>query len=176
MNEEDELKKLFSLSEKDYGDGYKDKLFKQYKIYLQMTDNLIHRRTIANNFFLSINTGLLAALGYLFNLGINDPTTNSWWIIVGSVGGILFAYTWLRIVTSYKQLSRGKWKIIHEVERKLPLAMHEVEWKVLGEGKDKSLYKPLTDVEKYVPMIFIGIYSILIIVAILIASKIITIS
>ena len=31
-------------------------------------------------------------------------------IIVGSISGILFSYTWLRTVKSYRQLSSGKWK------------------------------------------------------------------
>ena len=145
-----------------------------------MTDNLIQRRSIANTFFLSINTGLLSALGFLFNLGITSSQTNSFLVIaMTTLGGILFAYTWIRIVSSYSQLSRGKWTIIQEIERKLPLRIYEVEWEVLGKGKKKALYKPLTDVEKQVPKIFIVIYGILILLALLaflIASNILIIS
>src|ERR1700731_2937994 len=38
----------------------------QYKLYLQMVDKIGDRRQSANSFFLSINTGLCALLGYMF--------------------------------------------------------------------------------------------------------------
>jgi len=163
MTDENEFKKLYNSSE-NYGDDYKDKLFEQYKIFLQMIDNLTHRRTIANSFFLSINTGLLAAFGLLINLEIISLNSNSLWVIGGSIAGILFSYSWVRTVTSYKQLSKVKWTLILELEKKLPLRLHETEWEMLGEGKDKKKYKQLTDVEKVIPFIFIGIYSLIILV------------
>ena len=48
------------------------------------------------------------------------------------------------------------------MEKKLPLNIHDTEWKLLGEGMNKEKYRPLTDVEQYVPKIFIGFYSLLI--------------
>jgi len=166
MEENKELEKLFSISEKDYGNSYKDQLFEQYKIYLKMIDKLSDRRANANSFFLSISTGLLAALGVLFNDSITH-SPNYVLLFVGSIGGILFCYTWVRTVKSYRQLSSGKWKIVIEIEKKIPLSLHETEWKILGEGKNKSLYKPITDIEQIVPRIFLGIYAILILISIL---------
>ena len=45
------IDELFHIDEKKYGINYKTNLFEQYKIFLQMVDNLIQRRTIANSFF-----------------------------------------------------------------------------------------------------------------------------
>ncbi|HXG13567.1 MAG TPA: hypothetical protein VNK25_00345 [Candidatus Nitrosotenuis sp.] len=163
MDEQEELSKLFN-STKELGEKDEERLFEQYKVYLEMIDSLNERRATANSFFLSISTGLLTALGVLFNLG-TTLTTNSGWVIVGSISGILFSYTWLRTVKSYRQLSSGKWKIVTEIEKRLPLSLHGTEWKILGEGKNKSLYKPLTDVEKVVPLIFLGIFVVLIIIS-----------
>jgi len=170
-----EIKDLF-LSKEDFGDGYQDKLFEQYKLFLQMIDSLIQRRTVANNFYLSINTGLLAALGFFFSLEISDSQFNSFWFAIASGGGILFAYSWLRTIESYKQLSSGKWRIIIEIERILPVRLHSTEWKILGEGKDHKKYKPLTDVEQNVPIIFMVIYAIFIILSILLVTGVIEVT
>src|SRR5438309_9179309 len=105
MDENEEIDKLFSTSETDYGDGYKDKLFEQYKLFLKMVDNLNERRSTANNFFLSVNTGLLTALGVLSSVGIKEGLVNIWWILAGASAGILFSYSWIRTVKSYGQLS-----------------------------------------------------------------------
>lgn len=169
MSSDDEiLNELFSLSEEEYGKDYKNKLFEQYRLFLRMLDSLTHRRTIANNFFLSINTGLLAAFGLLTQLGVVSFESNSFWVLGVSIAGILFSYSWFRTVKSYKQLSTVKWRIVLEIERRLPMKLHETEWKLLGEGKNRKKYWQLTDVERIIPFIFIGIYGILILILILI--------
>lgn len=173
MNEKDELKKIFSVTEKEFGEKYKEFLFEQYKLFLQMTDNLNHRRSLSNSFFLSVNTGLISVLGLITNLGISNLNFSGLWIFLGAIGGILFSYSWIRIVTSYSQLSYGKWTIIQEIEKHLPLSLYEVEWKILGEGKIPKKYKPLTNVEKRIPGIFIILYGFLIVISILITTKII---
>jgi hypothetical protein len=165
MAEEDDIE-LFHIDEKTFGVDYKEKLFEQYKLYLQSIDNLISRRTLANNFFLGINTGLLSTLAFLFNFGITVLDGNGLWILGGSGSGILFAFTWYRTVSSYRQLSNVKWKIIIEIEKKLPIAIHEIEWKLLGQGQDSKKYKQLTIVEQYIPKIFIIFYLIMIVFAI----------
>lgn len=157
---------IFHIDENSFGTDYKDKLFEQYKLYLQTIDNLTSRRTLANNFFLGVNTGLLSALAFLFNFGINILDGNGLWIIGGSCSGIIFAYVWSRTVSSYRQLSSVKWKIIIEIEKKLPLMLHEIEWNMLGEGNNSKKYKRLTDVEQYVPKIFVLFYSVMILFAV----------
>jgi hypothetical protein len=162
MSDKDELDDLFLNPENQYGSKYKEDLFDQYKLYLEMIDNLNDRRSQANNFFLSINTGLLTAFGIISSLGASHIVLNNIWIVVVGIAGILFSYAWYRIVKSYSQLSSGKWKIIQAIEKKMPLNLHDVEWKILGEGKQPSTYKPLTDVERIVPIIFSIVYSALI--------------
>ena len=154
------IDELFHIDEKKYGVNYKTNLFEQYKIFLQMVDNLIQRRTIANSFFLTVNTGLLAAFGLISHLQINS--LDGLWVLGGSIAGIVFSYSWFRTVKSYKQLSVIKWALILEIEKKMPMKLHEIEWKLLGEGKDKNKYKQLTDVEQIVPFVFLGIYILII--------------
>ena len=70
-------------------------------------------------------------------------------------------YLWYRIIFSYKGLNGGKFKVIHVIEARLPLALYDTEWEMLGRGKNKDLYWPFTHIEINVPWIFISIYLIL---------------
>lgn len=150
---------IFSLSKKDYGENYDDKLFEQYKIYLKNIDSLENRRKTTHSFFLSINTGLIASLGILAQFGIAFADNNQLWLIGGGIAGILFAYSWLRTIRSYILLGTVKWNIILEIEKKLPLKIHEVEWNILMSKKSRwSRYTKLTDVELVIPLIFIALY------------------
>jgi len=74
--------------------------------------------------------------------------------IFASLLGLLLCGIWYMNIESYRQLNRGKFKIIHEMEEKLPFQCYKEEWKVLGEGRDYSRYRQLTVVEKKVPLIF----------------------
>ncbi|MCH7561592.1 MAG: hypothetical protein IIC67_09570 [Thaumarchaeota archaeon] len=59
------IEDIFSMSKETYGKDYDEKLFEQYRIYIKNIDSLENRRKITHGFFLSINTGLIAALGIL---------------------------------------------------------------------------------------------------------------
>lgn len=164
MTDETSIDDIFSKSKEDYGDDYDDKLFEQYRIYLSNIDSLENRRKITHSFFLSINTGLIAALGILAQFGTTFESNNQFWIIGGGVAGILFAYSWFRTIRSYILLGTVKWDIILKIEERLPLKIHEIEWTVLRNKKGRlKKYRKLTDVELVIPLIFIGMYVFLII-------------
>ena len=79
----------------------------------------------------------------------------------GSLAGIAMCYLWYRIVLSYDGLNTGKYKVIHMIESRLPLALYGTEWEILGRGKKKELYWPFSHIERRVPWIFIAIYALL---------------
>ena len=60
---------------------------------------------------------------------------------------MLVAYTWRRMVSSFRQLNAGKFAVIEQLERYLPAAMFRAEWTALGEGRDKRKYVPFTATE-----------------------------
>ena len=60
---------------------------------------------------------------------------------------MLVAYTWRRMVSSFKQLNAGKFAVIEQLERHLPAAMFRAEWVALGEGRDRRKYVPFTETE-----------------------------
>lgn len=153
--------KLFVSTSEKYGDKYIEHLLEQYKIYTGSAEKISDRRQKANEFFLALNTGLVALLGFIATKTLeNDITTL---ITLASLSGITMCHLWYRIVLSYKGLNSGKYEVIHMIEQRMPLALYDTEWKVLGRGEDKSKYWPFTHIELWVPWIFIIIYSALLI-------------
>lgn len=135
-----------------------DQILEQYKVYLEMADRISTRRQSANSFFLSINTALVALTSYL---ALGQSKGTGYWLI--AVAGIVLSYMWYRLVRSYKDLNTAKFKVIHEIECKLPLAPYDAEWEAVGRGKAPKLYLPFTHVEIYVPWVFLVIHLVVLI-------------
>ncbi len=142
-------------------------LLEQYKLYIEMTDRISSRRAQANKFYISILSGLLALLSVIvekdFNVTFLAPI-----ILAISILGLGINLVWYVNIRSYRQLNTGKFKVIHEMEQRLPYACYDKEWEFLGQGKNVGQYFQLTRVERYVPFILgipyllLFIYSIII--------------
>jgi predicted homoserine dehydrogenase-like protein len=65
---------------------------------------------------------------------------------------------WKRNIDSYKDLNTGKFRVITEMEKVLPVAAFTAEWEVLQRGENKSLYRPFHRVEILVPFIFAAVH------------------
>src|ERR1700682_5050418 len=126
---------------------YQEHLLEQYKLYVEMNDRVSQRRLTTNSYFLSINTALLAFVGY-----VTTKETSSYLWLVG-VAGIVLSLLWFYIVTSYRGLNTAKFKIIHDIETRLPLSLYAAEWNAMGRGKIAKLYRPLSHIERVVPWI-----------------------
>lgn len=160
MESKDIEKMLFVSESEKYGDRYIEHLLEQYKIYIGAAEKISDRRQKANEFFLALNTALVALLGFVVTKINTSEAT--WLLILASVAGITMCYYWYRIILSYKGLNGGKFKVIHAIEARLPLALYDTEWEMLGRGERKDLYWPFTHIEWRVPWIFISIYILLI--------------
>lgn len=134
-------------------------LLEQYKLFVEMSDKVSERRHQANTFFLTVHTALITALtGFL---SLTQATINHYgWILVASVAGVVFCFTWRQLIISYSQLNRGKFKVIHILEKHLPARLFYAEWNVVNHG-DGSVYTPFTKVESIVPVVFGVIYIVL---------------
>lgn len=149
-------KNLFIVDEEKYGDKYKDHFFEQYKLYIDSAEKISDRRQNANNYFITINTTLITILSLSFQI---EFLKNIIWLrpmlsLVGIIICIIFWY----LLRSYKQLNSGKFKVIHQIEQYLPLALYDYEWEILGEGKNKKKYFPFSHVELFIPWVFGFIY------------------
>lgn len=156
---------LFKKTEESYGAEYKKHLLEQYKLFIGSAEKVSDRRQNANNYFLAINTAIISFLGLIYEIKIKDISVIC---ILLSIVGIFICGIFYFLINSYKQLNSGKFKVIHEIELELPLALYQREWEILGEGKNKCQYWPFSHIEIKIPFIFGLIYLILIIIYILI--------
>ena len=150
---------LFRVNEKEYGDNYREHLFAQYRLYVEGMEKISDRRQNANNYFITINTVLISFIGLLFQVKIFEHIA---WIksLIAVVGIIICVIFWC-LLRSYKQLNTGKFKVIHEIENKLPLALYDFEWKTLDEGKKQGTYFPFSHIEMIIPWVFGVVYIVL---------------
>lgn len=150
----------------DTKEKYQDHILEQYKLYVEMADRISSRRTTANTFFLTLHSGIVAALGISYEQGF--ILSQKWGVVFVFILIISSCYAWGMIIRSYSQLNTAKYKVIGEFERRLPASPYwSAEWKALGEGKDSRLYTPLTHIEEVVPRIFFYMYSALTIIFLL---------
>ncbi len=156
--------KLFNKPSANISEQEATLLLEQYKLYVKMMDKVSERRHQSNSFFLTVNTALITALAAFVGL-IQRPLTQLGWIIVAAIAGIVFCITWRRLIESYRQLSAGKFTIIHLLEKRLPANLFDAEWEALGHG-DGTVYKPFTRMERWVPIVFAVMYGALILSAV----------
>lgn len=121
-----------------------------YKLHAEFADRLSQRRESANRLFMSLLTGLLAALLWI---GTGDLVSNAVMAFFGVVG-VLLSAAWFVVIRSYRQLATGKFEALHELEQHLAYQFFEREWKLLREGRDFRKYWRLTVVETSLPIIF----------------------
>ena len=143
----------------NYGskEQYQNHLLEQYKIYVEMTDQISNRRNLANTFFLTLHTLIIASVGFLYEK--LPYFTYRWIVILPLVAVLLLCYVWWRLIIAYKQLNTAKFLVINEYEKRLPTRPFvAAEWRALGEGKNPKVYKSLSDIEKWIPLIFACLY------------------
>lgn len=181
-NKDDPFSELFATEESAYGDKYRDHILEQYRLYVEMAEKTSERRSTANNFFLSVNGFLLSIIGILPQVGGISTDFSLVWMSGIVAAGIIFCFAWMTIIRSYKKLNEAKFTIIGRLEKKLPLALFDSEWKYLTTGKKKKRrfgvmirYFPLTLIESWVPGTCIALYIGLLFGAYLVFSKLLVV-
>jgi hypothetical protein len=129
-------------------------VFNQYKIAVEMADKISQRRENINKFFLSINSILFALISS------NNSFILSYHFFI-LILWILFSIIWIISISNYRKLNSVKYKIICEIEKKLPIKIYTDEWKEL---KLDTSYKTLTSIEKIIPILFIIFFLLLLII------------
>ena len=144
-----------------YGDQYRSHCLEIYKVYVGMAEAISDRRQTANTFFLTLNTGIVAAWGFLF-----EKSPDLWHRDILMIAGMGICYAWYRLIRSYKDLNTAKFKVIHEIEKELPLSPLDAEWEAVGRGERKDLYLPFTDIEPMIPRVFGLLYIALVLTSV----------
>jgi len=132
----------------------------QYKLYVETAERNSSRRLTANSFFLTINTGLSALLGYTSSFkGVDSVVAQ----LAVPIAGIILSYFWYRLIISYREMNRAKFQVIHAMEKQLPFKAFDAEWEVVEQGKNSKGYRPYTNIESAIPWVFIAIHCLLLI-------------
>jgi len=133
--------------------------FELYKLAVEMADRVSARRALANTFFLTVNTGLAALVG---------GGSFRWY---AAAAGIVFAGTWWALLRAYRELNSAKFQVILAMEERLPVRVFGDEWTILKRDPIKFAfrqgtlrswavqYRELGRIERIIPWIFVGIYS-----------------
>lgn len=147
------------VSPADYGlsgEKYQNAILEQYKMYVEMADRVSARRTLANTFFLTLNTSIFTVIGVVWSA---NPVATPWWLVIPLLALLGECAAWFYLVRSYRQLNTAKYRVVGELEKRLPASPYwNAEWTALGQGKDKKTYWPLTHLEQWVPVLFGSMY------------------
>ncbi len=126
-------------------------------------DDTSLRRQNANNFFLALNSFIITLMGVFLNRADCPLFISLFWMIVTSLFGIILCWRWREIIQEYRNLNTGRFYIIHLLEERLPAKLFKAEWDFLR-PPGKPRYGKLTVAEKNIPVVFIGLYLMLILV------------
>lgn len=133
-----------------------------------MADRVSARRAIANAFFLTVNTTLIAVVG----LSATKPDSTLRFIAV-CAAGIAVAACWFLQLRVYRRLNAAKFAVINKIEMDhLPLKPYTDEWsEIAPKGADRvrlhdrlgKMFRELGNVERIVPLVFAVLYVVLLV-------------
>lgn len=152
------------MTQEEYGEKYKDHLIEQYKLYVEMADNVSQRRAQSNAFYTTALSVLLVIVTFVVDKeAFSDQFSTI--LLAFALLGLLLCVVWFFNIRSYRQLNSGKFKVVHEIEQLLPFPCYDREWELLKEGQSRKSYWQLTRVEQYVPILLATPYVLLLIYA-----------
>jgi hypothetical protein len=123
-----------------------DSNFRFYELLLAEARTLREARRSTNNFFMSVNVAGLGGVGFLLKEGIAAP------LIAGLALMMAFVcFLWMNSIGHYARLTSIKYKILREIEAKLPMQPIAEEWRQFTRGKPNQ---GASHIEKLVPLIF----------------------
>ena len=148
-------KNLIRKGKGTYDDPFTAALLEQYKMYVQTADNVSARRVATSRYLLTLSAALVAVYGFQLSI------SSQWYLaLLVPATGVAVSLLWYKIIKSHRDLNSVKFKIIHELEQHLPATLFTREWNMVGEGTNKS-YTKVTDIERWIPFLFMGLHVLL---------------
>ena len=139
-----------------------------YKLAVEMADRVSARRAVANAFFLTVNTTLIAVVG----LSTPKPDSTLRFIAV-CAAGVSVSVCWLLLLRVYRRLNSAKFAVINKIEADhLPIKPYTDEWSELipdgaasAKVRDRlgKMFRELGNVERIVPVVFGALYIVLLV-------------
>lgn len=125
-----------------------------YKLAIEMADRVSARRGVANSFYLSLQSAIVAALGFL-----SAEMAASRVMLLGvCFAGVVTSITWFLLLRSYRDLNRAKFAVILKMEENLPYRVYGAEWDHLKKDRVpgwQGRYAEFGAIERAVPLVFL---------------------
>ncbi len=134
----------------------KEALLKQYELMIGSANQVTAWRQTMNGFYLTVNTTLLAVAAYFFSSAAIT-------VAVISLIGIATAILWKQNISYYRKLNEAKFKVIHEIEKSLPVDMFRLE----HEHYRREKCNDATQIESKIPWLFGIAYALVLIIQVL---------
>ena len=122
-------------------------ILEQWKTCVEMSNSVSSRRDAVNSIFTTLNLAIIAAAAFIWNLKT----------LLLFAAGTVVCILWILMIRNYRLLNQEKFKIINELEKKLPVQPFNDEWAALSINKK---YKDSTKLEIGLPITFMIIYGI----------------
>ncbi|MXW12384.1 MAG: hypothetical protein F4Z73_05875, partial [Synechococcus sp. SB0668_bin_13] len=95
----------------------KDQLLEIYKLHAELADRVSQRREGANRLHVSLLSAFLVFLAALLRFGSGEIPASVLLLFSGIIG-MAVSGSWYIVIRSYRQLNKGKFATLHELEQK----------------------------------------------------------
>lgn len=102
----------------------------QYKIMVSSTEKVTEQRLKVNNLFFTVTTTILS-ISVLIGKELHFNILSSFLLLLITSIALLTTFFWEKLIKSYGQLNKGKFKLIEEIENDLKTNMFQREWDIL---------------------------------------------
>ena len=134
----------------------KNELLDQYKMFQKSSEDLVSRRQSVNSFYISVNSALAALMGIV--MGLVEMPGKTYVLLFMCITGIILDISWIHILDAYGTLNAAKMKVIKLMEEQLPVALYDVEWRIMSDRLNNKKYVSFTSSEKRIPILFSAVY------------------
>ncbi len=142
-------------------DSERDRILEIYKLHAELADRVSQRRESANRLYVSLHVGLMIFIAALLRFGFGDAPERLVLAAIGGVGALL-SVSWFVVIRSHRQLNTEKFRVLQDLEQKLPYKFFTLEWDPRSKGRKSNRYWKLTHAEVTLPVIFFTLFVALI--------------
>ena len=157
------------MNPEEYGEKYSDHLFEQYRLYVEMADRVSQRRDQSNRLYVTLLAAIAAILVVVVRTAPSSngevlPSLPVVFLASSAIGSVL-SVVWCINVWSYRILNSAKFRVINELEKKMPFDGYSREWQIVKSRNRFERNLQLTKVEQVASIavlcvfIALGIYS-----------------
>ena len=123
-----------------------------------MTDRISRRRGGLNQFFIGLQTGLLAILVFTVDddLGLEMKSVL---MFIGIIGTI-FSFIWMAAIRAYRNINKAKFSVLIKLEEELPFSFYRNENEVI----DQEKYSMFSTIEILVPFVMAVVFLVMLMI------------